>query len=113
MIENLKIKGNLSREKVLEYLVKNRYDLKYFKVQNCKEYSGGIELTDKKNRRIIIYYDEITKSVEVIYKDLVKTDKILKKEIIKEIKKSNKMTSEQIVEERYKKFRNITNFNVI
>ena len=33
MIENLKIKGNLSREKVLEYLVKNRYDLKYFKVQ--------------------------------------------------------------------------------
>ena len=42
MIEKLKIKGNPNREKVLEYLVKNRYDLKYFKVQNCKEYSGGI-----------------------------------------------------------------------
>lgn len=81
MIEKLKIKGNLNREKVLEYLVKNRYDLKYFKVQNCKEYSGGIELTDKKNRRIIIYYDEIAKSVKVLYKDLVKTDKLLKKEI--------------------------------
>jgi len=66
---------------VLEYSFKNKYDLKYFRVQNCKEYSGGIELIDKKNRRIIIYYDEIAKSVKVIYEDLVKTDKLLKKEI--------------------------------
>ena len=50
---------------------------------------------------------------EISEENFSKTSEILKKEIIKEIKKTNKMTSEQIVEERYKKFRNITNFNVI
>ena len=50
---------------------------------------------------------------EISEENFSKTSEILKKEIIKEIKKSNKMTSEQIVEERYKKFRNITSFNVI
>ncbi len=50
---------------------------------------------------------------EISEENFSKTSEILKKEIIKEIKKSNKMTSEQIVEERYKKFRNITKFNVI
>jgi len=81
MLEKFKIENNSSRDKVLEYLKKSKFRLKYFKVQDYLGYSGGIELLDKENRSIIIYYDESTEKVKVVYKDFEKSDIDLKTEI--------------------------------
>lgn len=78
-----------------------------------KEAAEKMKLTAKDLYELNIIDKIIPEKNEISKENFSKTSEILKKEIIKEIKKSNKMTSEQIVEERYKKFRNITNFNVI
>ncbi len=78
-----------------------------------KEAAEKMKLTAKDLYELNIIDKIIPEKNEISEENFSKTSEILKKEIIKEIKKSNKMTSEQIVEERYKKFRNITNFNVI
>lgn len=78
-----------------------------------KEAAEKMKLTAKDLYELTIIDKIIPEKDEISEENFSKTSEILKKEIIKEIKKSNKMTSEQIVEERYKKFRNITSFNVI
>ena len=78
-----------------------------------KEAAEKMKLTAKDLYELNVIDKIIPEKNEISDENFSKTSEILKKEIIKEIKKTNKMTSEQIVEERYKKFRNITNFNVI
>lgn len=78
-----------------------------------KEAAEKMKLTAKDLYELNIIDKIIPEKNEISEENFSKTSEILKKEIIKEIKKTNKMTSEQIVEERYKKFRNITSFNVI
>lgn len=78
-----------------------------------KEAAEKMKLTAKDLYELNVIDKIIPEKNEISEENFSKTSEILKKEIIKEIKKSNKMTSEQIVEERYKKFRNITSFNVI
>lgn len=78
-----------------------------------KEAAEKMKLTAKDLYELNVIDKIIPEKNEISEENFSKTSEILKKEIIKEIKKSNKMTSEQILEERYKKFRNITNFNVI
>ena len=78
-----------------------------------KEAAEKMKLTAKDLYELNIIDKIIPEKNEISEENFSKTSEILKKEIIKEIKKTNKMASEQIVEERYKKFRNITNFNVI
>ena len=78
-----------------------------------KEAAEKMKLTAKDLYELNIIDKIIPEKNEISEENFSKTSEILKKEIIKEIKKTNKMTSEQILEERYKKFRNITNFNVI
>ena len=78
-----------------------------------KEAAEKMKLTAKDLYELNVIDKIIPEKNEISEENFSKTSEILKKEIIKEIKKSNKMTSEQIVEERYKKFRNITKFNVI
>ena len=78
-----------------------------------KEAAEKMKLTAKDLYELNVIDKIIPEKNEISEEKFSKTSEILKKEIIKEIKKTNKMTSEQIVEERYKKFRNITSFNVI
>ena len=78
-----------------------------------KEAAEKKKLTAKDLYELNIIEKIIPEKNEISDENFSKTSEILKKEIIKEIKKTNKMTSEQILEERYKKFRNITSFNVI
>ena len=78
-----------------------------------KEAAEKMKLTAKDLYELNVIDKIIPEKNEISEENFSKTSEILKKEIIKEIKKSNKMTSEQIVEERYKKFRNIKSFNVI
>lgn len=78
-----------------------------------KEAAEKMKLTAKDLYELNVIDKIIPEKNEISEENFSKTSEILKKEIIKEIKKSNKMTSEQILEERYKKFRNITSFNVI
>ena len=78
-----------------------------------KEAAEKMKLTAKDLYELNIIEKIIPEKNEISEENFSKTSEILKKEIIKEIKKTNKMASEQIVEERYKKFRNITSFNVI
>ena len=78
-----------------------------------KEAAEKMKLTAKDLYELNIIDKIIPEKKEISEENFSKTSEILKKEIIKEIKKTNKMTSEQILEERYKKFRNITSFNVI
>ena len=78
-----------------------------------KEAAEKMKLTAKDLYELNVIDKIIPEKNEISEENFSKTSEILKKEIIKEIKKTNKMTSEQIEEERYKKFRNITNFNVI
>lgn len=78
-----------------------------------KEAAEKMKLTAKDLYELNVIDKIIPEKNEISEENFSKTSEILKKEIIKEIKKTNKMTSEQILEERYKKFRNITNFNVI
>lgn len=78
-----------------------------------KEAAEKMKLTAKDLYELNIIDKIIPEKNEISEENFSKTSEILKKEIIKEIKKTNKMTSEQILEERYKKFRNITSFNVI
>ena len=70
-----------------------------------KEAAEKMKLTAKDLYELTIIDKIIPEKDEISEENFSKTSEILKKEIIKEIKKSNKMTSEQIVEERYKKFR--------
>ena len=78
-----------------------------------KEAAEKMKLTAKDLYELNVIDKIIPEKNEISDENFSKTSEILKKEIIKEIKKTNKMTSEQILEERYKKFRNITSFNVI
>ena len=78
-----------------------------------KEAAEKMKLTAKDLHELNVIDKIIPEKNEISEENFSKTSEILKKEISKEIKKLNKMTSEQIVEERYKKFRNITSFNVI
>lgn len=78
-----------------------------------KEAAEKMKLTAKDLYELNVIDKIIPEKNEISEENFSKTSEILKKEITKEIKKSNKMTSEQILEERYKKFRNITSFNVI
>lgn len=78
-----------------------------------KEAAEKMKLTAKDLYELNIIDKIIPEKNEISEENFSKTSEILKKEISKEIKKLNKMTSEQIVGERYKKFRNITSFNVI
>ena len=78
-----------------------------------KEAAEKMKLTAKDLYELNMIDKIIPEKNEISEENFSKTSEILKKEIIKEIKKTNKMTSEQILEERYKKFRNITSFNVI
>jgi len=75
-----------------------------------KEAAEKMKLTAKDLYELNVIDKIIPEKNEISEENFSKTSEILKKEIIKEIKKTNKMTSEQIVEERYKKFRNITSF---
>lgn len=70
MLEEFEIKNNLSREKVIDYIRKSKFKLEYFIVKDYLEYPGGIELLNKDNRSIIIYYDTIFEEIKVIYKEL-------------------------------------------
>ena len=78
-----------------------------------KEAAEKMKLTAKDLYELNVIDKIIPEKNEISEENFSKTSEILKKEKIKEIKKTNKMTSEQILEERYKKFRNITSFNVI
>ena len=73
-------------------------------MNNIKKYIKNIwTIMPMHTKKEKFYLNEL-KKLEILYVDNYQYI---------EIKKLNKMTSEQIVEERYKKFRNITSFNVI
>ena len=67
-----------------------------------KEAAEKMKLTAKDLYELNVIDKIIPEKNEISEENFSKTSEILKKEIIKEIKKTNKMTSEQIVEERYK-----------
>ncbi|MFR2571435.1 MAG: acetyl-CoA carboxylase carboxyl transferase subunit alpha, partial [Clostridia bacterium] len=55
----------------------------------------------------------IEEPVKYSKKDFEKINKEIRKEILNEIERMNKMSKEEITEERYKKFRNIMGFKEV
>jgi hypothetical protein len=70
MLENLELKDNIYRQKVIEYLKESRFELDKYKIKNFKDFPGAIEMIDKKGRSIVIFYNYLTENIEVIYKGL-------------------------------------------
>lgn len=81
MLEKFEIKDNPDREKVIEYIRKSKFKLKYFEVKDYSKYPGGIQLVDSEKRSIIIYYDELFEKIRVVYKELKKVEDDVKFEI--------------------------------
>lgn len=66
-----KIKNNEYRKEVVNYLLeKSKFSLGKFKIEEYPDYPGAIALTDKLNRKIIVYYDYLTMKIQVVYEGL-------------------------------------------
>ena len=78
-----------------------------------KEAAEKMKLTAKDLYELKVVDKIIPESIDISEENFEKTAKTIKKEISKEIKKMDKMTTEEIVEDRYKKFRKITSFNIV
>lgn len=79
MLEKYKIKGNTNRKKVLDHMRLSKYDLSKFKIEEFKDYPGGMALVDNKKRKIVFYYDYLLKKMMVIYEKLHLKEEDVKK----------------------------------
>ena len=78
-----------------------------------KEAAEKMKLTAKDLYDLKVIDEIIQEPIELKENDFKKIIDNIKKEIEKEIKEMSEMTKEDIVENRYQKFRNISSFNVI
>ncbi len=78
-----------------------------------KEAAEKMKLTAKDLYDLKVIDEIIQEPIELKENDFEKITDNIKKEIEKEIKEMSEMTKEDIVENRYQKFRNISSFNVI
>lgn len=78
-----------------------------------KEVAEKMKLTAKDLYDLKVIDEIIQEPIELKENDFKKITDNIKKEIEKEIKEMSEMTKEDIVENRYQKFRNISSFNVI
>ena len=78
-----------------------------------KEAAEKMKLTAKDLYDLKVIDEIIQEPIELKENDFKKITDNIKKEIEKEIKEMSEMTKEDIVENRYQKFRNISSFNVI
>ena len=78
-----------------------------------KEAAEKMKLTAKDLYELKVIDEIIQEPIELKENDFKKITDNIKKEIEKEIKEMSEMTKEDIVENRYQKFRNISSFNVI
>ncbi len=78
-----------------------------------KEAAEKMKLTAKDLYDLKVVDEIIQEPIELKENDFKKITDNIKKEIEKEIKEMSEMTKEDIVENRYQKFRNISSFNVI
>lgn len=84
MIENFQKKDDKNRNKVIRYLKESKFDLEKYVIQELKDYPGGLELIDEKQRRIAIYNDYLLDRIQVIFVDLQTTHEELKSYVIRE-----------------------------
>ena len=78
-----------------------------------KEAAEKMKLTAKDLYKLKIIDKIIPEPIEISEENFKEITENIKKEIKKEINKMEKMSSEEIIQNRYEKFRNITSFNVI
>lgn len=78
-----------------------------------KEAAEKMKLTAKDLYDLKVIDEIMQEPIELKENDFKKITDNIKKEIEKEIKEMSEMTKEDIVENRYQKFRNISSFNVI
>lgn len=84
MIDDFAKKDDKNRKEVIQYLKQSNFDLDKFRIRELKEYPGGLELIDKKQRKIAIYNDYLLDRIQVIFVDLQTTHEELKSYIIGE-----------------------------
>lgn len=78
-----------------------------------KEAAEKMKLTAKDLYDLKVIDKIIKEPIEMTAEDFIKITDNIQKEIQKDIKEISLMNKEEIVENRYKKFRNISSFNVI
>lgn len=78
MIDDFEKKNDKNRKKVIQYLKRSNFDLNKFQIRELKEYPGGLELIDEKQRKIAIYNDYLLDRIQVVFVDLETTHEELK-----------------------------------
>ena len=78
-----------------------------------KEAAEKMKLTAKDLYELKVIDKIIKEPTQMTEDEFIKVAKNIRKEIKKEINDMNKMTAQEIVENRYEKFRNISGFNII
>lgn len=78
-----------------------------------QEAAEKMKLTAKDLYELKVIDKIIKEPVEMEEEDFEKVSQSIKKEIQKEISKMRKMTKEEIIEQRYEKFRNISGYRVV
>lgn len=78
-----------------------------------KEAAEKMKLTAKDLYELKVIDKIIKEPTQMTEDEFIKVAKNIRKEIKKEINEMNKMTTQEIVENRYEKFRNISGFNII
>lgn len=68
------MKNNSNREEMKEFLQISGFDLKNYVIKEVVDYPSGLELTDIKGRKIVIYNDYLEEKVRIIYPDIKKND---------------------------------------
>ncbi len=78
MLDEFIIKDDKNRKKVLDCMQHSKYNIEKFKIEEYNDYPGGMALIDKKNRKIIFYYDYLLKRMMIIYEKLHMIEKDVK-----------------------------------
>ena len=78
-----------------------------------KEAAEKMRLTAKDLYDLKVIDKIIKEPVEMEEEDFEKVSQSIQKEIQKEIRKMQKMTEEELVEQRYEKFRSISGFQIV
>lgn len=78
-----------------------------------KEAAEKMKLTAKDLYELKVIDKIIKEPIEMTEEEFMKVAKNIRKEIKKEISNISKMTTQEIVNNRYEKFRNISGFNII
>lgn len=78
-----------------------------------KEAAEKMKLTSKDLYKLGVIDKIVKEPVSVDEREFLKITENIKNEIVQEIEKFEKMTCEEIIEERYNKFRNISGFREV